>query len=215
MPGLRFTFRILARSPLLTLVVVLSLGLGIGANTAIFSLLYQVVLRSLPVEKPEELVILNSPGEFKGGRNSTNNAGGMDSIFSYRMFRELEKHAQGVTGIAGFRLFGANLAHRNQTVDGAVMVVSGQYFPALRVKPQIGRLISPDDDIHGGGRQVVVLSHGYWQNRLGGQSDVLNQPLRVNGQIFTIVGITPKGFTGTTFGDEPEVFVPLDRKSVV
>ena len=186
MADLRFAFRALSRSPLLSLVVVLSLGLGIGANTAIFSLLYQAVLRSLPVEKPEELVALSYPGEFKGGRSSSGNSGGMDSIFSYRMFRELERNAQGVTGVAGFRQFSANLAFRNRTIDGSVMVVSGRYFPILGVKPHMGRLIEPEDDVHGGGRPVVVLSHGYWQNRLGGASDVLNQPLRVNGNIFTI-----------------------------
>lgn len=104
MSRIRIALRSLAKAPLLSLVVILSLGLGIGANTAIFSLLHQVILRSLPVEKPEELVLVTSPGEFKGGRNSTNDAGAMDYIFSYRMFRELEKRAQGVTGVAAFRL---------------------------------------------------------------------------------------------------------------
>jgi predicted permease len=186
--------------------------LGIGANTAIFSLLYQAVLQSLPVERPEELVALSYPGEFKGGRSSSGNSGGMDSIFSYRMFRELERNAQGVTGIAGFRQFDANLAFRNQTIDGSVMVVSGKYFPILGVKPHIGRLIEAEDDAHGGGRPVAVLSNGYWQTRLGGTTDILNQPLRVNGNIFTIVGVTARGFTGTTFGDQPNVFVPLSFK---
>lgn len=208
MPDFRLAVRALARSPLLALVVVLSLALGIGANTAIFSFLHQVVLSSLPVQKPEELVVLNSSAEFKSGRSSTNNAGGMDAIFSYRMFRELEKHPQGVTGIAGFRTIGANLSFHGQTLDGAVMVVSGGYFPVLGVKPLVGRLIESDDDVHGNGRTVAVLSHGYWKNRLGGQ-EVLNQPLRVNGQVFTIVGVAPKGFTGTTLGDNPEIFVPL------
>src|ERR1035441_5730264 len=97
MSRIRFAIRSLAKAPLLRLVVVLSLGLGIGANTAIFSLMHQIILRSLPVEKPEELVLVTSPGEFKGGRNSTNDAGGMDYIFSYRRFRELDKRAEGVT----------------------------------------------------------------------------------------------------------------------
>src|ERR1035437_1101530 len=100
MARIRFALRSLAKAPLLSLVVVLSLGLGIGANTAIFSLLHQIVLRSLPVEKPEELVLLTSPGEFKGGRNSTGDAGGLENVFSYRMFRELEKRAQGRTSPA-------------------------------------------------------------------------------------------------------------------
>lgn len=88
MRRIRFAPRTLGRTPFLTLVVVLSLGLGIGANTAIFSLLYQMILRSLPVERPEELVLLNSPGEFKSGRSSTGNAGNMDSIFTHKSFTE-------------------------------------------------------------------------------------------------------------------------------
>jgi predicted permease len=212
---LRFALRVLGRTPLLTVVVILSLGLGIGANTAIFSFLHQVVLSSLPVERPQELVVLKSPGELKGGRSSTNNAGGMDSIFSYRTFRGLEKHSQGVAGIAGFRLVGANLSFRNQTVDGSAMLISGSYFPLLGVAPRMGRLLGEEDDVHGAGRPVVVLSHAYWQNRLGGQAEVLIQPLRVNGRIFTIVGVTPRGFVGTTFGEQPDVFVPLCFKPAV
>jgi putative ABC transport system permease protein len=214
MSDFRFALRILARSPLLTGVVILSLGLGVGANTAIFSFLHQIVLRSLPVEKPEELVMLTTPREFKTGRSSTDSAGGMDSVFSYRSFRGLEHQAQGVKGVAASRLLFANLAYRNQTVDGYALVVSGRYFELLGVKTWMGRPITPEDDVHGNGRPVVVLSHGYWQNRLGGQP-VMNQPLRVNGHVFTVVGVAPKGFTGTTLGDQPDVFVPLCFKPLM
>jgi hypothetical protein len=109
-------------------VVILSVGLGIGANTAIFSLLHQILLNSLPVERPEELVAVTSPGDFKGGRNSTNDSGGADFIFSYPMFRELEKHPQGLSGIAAFRSLGANLSFSKQTIAGGILVVSGGYF---------------------------------------------------------------------------------------
>ena len=100
MRRIRFAVRALSHTPLLTLVVVLSLGLGIGANTAIFSLLYQMVLRSLPVQEPERLVTLTSPPEFKFGRSSSGNAGGQDMIFSYRVFRALEKNPQGMQRLA-------------------------------------------------------------------------------------------------------------------
>ena len=209
MARIRFAIRSLAKAPLLSLVVVLSLGLGIGANTAIFSLLHQIILRSLPVEKPKELVLVTSSGEFKGGRNSTNDSGGMDYIFSYRMFRELEKRAEGVTGLAAFRSIGANLAFGKQTVPNEVLVVSGGYFPALGVKPLLGRTISPEDDVNGAGNAVTVLAYGYWHDRLGGETSVLNQPIRINGQVFTVVGVAPKGFTGTTPGDEPAAYVPV------
>lgn len=212
MNDLRFAFRILARTPLLSIIVVLSLGLGIGANTAIFSFLYQVILRALPVDKPDELVLLRTPGEFKAGTSSSNDAGGQDSIFSYRMFRGLEKESGAVEGVAGFRANGANLAFQQQTVDGRMVMVSGHYFPLLRVQPLLGRLLTPEDDVSGAGRPVAVLAHAYWQAHLGSRSEVLNQPIRVNGRLLTIIGIAPEGFTGTTLGQQPYVFVPLSLR---
>src|SRR5882672_172064 len=104
MARIRFAFRSLAKAPLLSLVVVLSLGLGIGVNTAIFSLLHQVVLSALPIPHPERLVLLTSPAEFKTGRTSDNESGGRDFIFNWRVFRELEKHQEAAT-VAGFRKF--------------------------------------------------------------------------------------------------------------
>src|SRR5690349_4132075 len=116
MGRIRYAVRSLAKAPLLSLVVILSLGLGIGANTAIFSLLRQIVLSSLPVQKPEELVLVTAPGEFKGGRSTANDSGDMDYIFSYPFFRELEKHSEGVAGLAAFRNLRGNLAFEHQTL---------------------------------------------------------------------------------------------------
>ena len=209
MGRIRFALRSLAKAPLLSLVVVLSLGLGIGANTAIFSLLNQVVLSALPVERPEELALITAPGEFKGGRSSTNSGGGMDYIFSYKVFRGLEKSHAGISGLAAFRDLGANIAFGKSTSPGSVSVVSGQYFPLLGIKPAMGRTILPEDDLESGGNPVAMVSYGYWTDKLGGQPGVLNQPIRVNGNTFTLVGVTPKGFTGTVLGNEPEAYVPL------
>lgn len=212
MARLRFALRSLSKSPLLCLVVVLSLGLGVGANTAIFSLLHQVVLSSLPVAHPEELAVLHSPGDVKNGRGSTNNAGDMDSVFNYHTLRELEKRPQGVAGIAGFRQIGANLAYGRQTVPGDLMLVSGEYFPLLGVQPLLGRILASDDDMDGAGNPVAVLGYGYWRDRLGGETSVLNQSIRVNAQVFTIVGVTPQGFNGLTYGDQPDIYVPISFK---
>ncbi|HJZ97854.1 MAG TPA: ABC transporter permease [Candidatus Solibacter sp.] len=211
MARVRFAVRSLMKAPMLSLVVILSLGLGIGANTAIFSLLHQVVLASLPVQHPEELVALHSPGELKGGRSSTTMAGGMNSIFSYPMFRALEKEHPGVSAIAAFRTINANVSFGKQTNSGQVLLVSGGYFPMLRVRPLIGRTLTADDDQPGGGNAAAVLSYGYWQDRLGGNS-VLNQAVRINGHAFTVVGIAPREFTGTTLGSEPDAYVPLSFK---
>src|SRR5258706_11913584 len=108
---IRYALRTLSKTPLVTTVVVLSLGLGIGSNTAIFSLLDQVILRSLPVERPEELMLLTLPGEIKSGSTSTANSGCQDSIFSYRIFRELEQHPEGLTTVAGVRGTSTNVAY--------------------------------------------------------------------------------------------------------
>ncbi len=92
------------------------------------------------------------------------------------------------------------------------MLVSGAYFPTLGVRPLFGRLISVEDDGHGRGNAVAALGYGYWKDRLGGRFEVLNQPIRVNGEAFTIVGVVPKGFTGTTLGSQPDLFLPLSFK---
>ncbi len=214
MARLRYAIRSLSKSPLLCLTVALSLGLGIGANTAIFSLLHQAILASLPVAHPEELALPTSRAD-KNGRVSTGDAGHADHVFSYPVFRALELHPEGIAGIAAFRKLSANLAFRGQTVHGDAMVVSGRYFSLLGVQPEIGRILTPADDVTGAGNPVAVLSYNYWSGPLGAQPDALNQPIRVNGQVFTIVGVAPRGFNGITFGDQPGVFVPLALKPLL
>ena len=215
MARIRFALRSLSKAPLLSLVVIVSLGLGIGANTAIFSMLHQVLLRSLPVARPEELVVIQSPGEFKNGSVACDQSGGNDYVFSYQALRELEKRPEGVVGVAGFRSLPVNLRFGQQTVNGNVLAVSGGYFSLLGVRPLAGRVLIPADD-QGGGNSVAVLGWGYWQERLGGQFNVLNQSLRINGHVFTIVGVAPRNFTGTTiFGSEPDAYVPITFKPVL
>lgn len=211
MKAIQLALRTLSRTPVLSLVVVLSLGLGIGANTAIFSILNQVLLKQLEIRKPHELAVVTTPADLKWGRNSTNNAGGQEAIFSYPMFRDLERNHAGLKALSAHRLLSANLAFQGRSVSGSVTVVSGQYFDLLGVQPLLGRLLSVRDDA-GAGEPVAVLGHGYWMDRLGGRTDIINQPLRLNGNTFTIVGVTPKGFRGTVFGSSPDVYVPLALK---
>jgi predicted permease len=188
--------------------------LGIGANTAIFSLLHQVLLSSLPVDKPEELALVTTPGAPKSGSVSNDASGDSDYVFSYPGFRELERQPRDLAEVAAFRDTGANLAYGNQTVAGSVMFVSGGYFHVLRVNALAGRTIAPEDD-RGAGNPVVELGYNYWQTKLGGQIGALNQPMRISGQMFTIVGLAPKGFHGTTLGSQPDVFVPLATKTLL
>jgi predicted permease len=214
MSNLKLAFRHLLKAPFVTSVAVLSLALGIGANAAIFSLFNQMLLRPLPVPAPRELVNLSAPGP-KPGSQSCNQSGNCQEVFSYPMFRDLQKAHAVFTDIAAHRLFGANLAYRNQTSNGEGVMVSGSYFPILGVRPAIGRLLSPEDDQKVGESLVVVLSHAYWTTRFNRDPNVLNDTLIVNGQHLTIVGVGPEGFDGTTLGARPQVFVPITLRGLM
>ncbi len=214
MPNLRLALRTLFKSPFVTLVAILSLALGIGANSAIFSLFDQMLLRPLPVPHADELVNFQSPGP-KPGSNSCSQAGSCDEIFSYPMFRDLEKAQTSFTGLAAHRNFGASLGYKGASLGGDGLLVSGSYFPVLGVNAAMGRLLTPDDDRTVGGHFVVVLSYDYWRNRFELNPNVLNETLIVNGQAMIIVGVAPRGFTGTTLGFHPDVFVPLTMRGLM
>jgi predicted permease len=211
MPNLKFAFRTLFKTPFVTIVAIVSLALGIGANAAIFSLFNQLLMKPLPVPEPMRLVNLAAPGPKPGSQNCSQ-AGDCETVFSYLMFRDLEKVQTPFTGIAAHLSFGANLSARGQTQDGEGMLVSGSYFPVLGLTPAIGRLLTPDDDRAPGESHVVVLGYTYWQNRFGADPAVLGQPLIVNGQTMTIVGVAPKGFDGTTLGVKPKVYAPITMR---
>ena len=212
MTNIRLALRMLAKTPLVTGVAVVSLALGIGANAAIFSLYSQLLLRPLPVVEPERLVNLEAPGS-KRGSVSCNGAGGCDEVFSYPMFRDLQREQTVFTDIAAHLGFGANVAYQGQTVNIQGMQVSGSYFPTLGLEPTVGRLFGPEVDQPIGGHPVVILSHEFWQSDLGGTREVLGDALIVNGQPLTIVGVAPAGFRGTTVQMLPKIFVPITMAS--
>ncbi len=211
MRHLRFALRNLLKTPVVSIVAILSLALGIGANTAIFSLFEQVLLRALPVSAPGELVNVTANGP-RGGSNSTNNAGGIQSIFSYPMYRDLEKGQTVFTGLAAHRSFGANLSYQGRTASAAGMFVSGSYFGVLGVKPAVGRLLGPDDDRTPGAHRLVVLDHSYWTEKFNRDAGVINQTMLVNGTLMTVIGVSAEGFKGTTMGMGPQVYAPLSMR---
>jgi predicted permease len=211
---IRFALRQLRRSPGFTTVAVASLALGIGANAAIFSLYEQTLLRSLPVHEPGALVNLASPGP-KGGSITCGQAGTCEEIFSYPMFRDLEAMQEPFTGLAAHRYFNANLAVGEQTVSGGGVFVSGSYFAVLGLRPALGRLLGPQDDQTVGGAPVAVVSHRFWENRMGSDPGVLGRTLVVNGQTLDIVGVAPPRFDGVTLGERPDVFVPITMRGAI
>src|SRR5215467_9218711 len=214
MRNLKLAFRTLFRAPFVTAVAIGSLALGIGATAGIFSVFHQVLLQSLAVADPSALVNLSAPGP-KPGFGSCGRAGDCEVVFSYAMFRDLQKVQTVFTDIAAHVGFGANFAYEAQTSSGEGLLVSGSYFPVLELRPALGRLLDSNDDTVVGESRVVVLSYNYWSSRFGLDPAILNKQLIVNGQSLTIVGVAPKGFDGTTIGMRPVVFVPVTLRSML
>jgi len=211
MLNLKFALRTLFKTPFVTVVAIISLALGIGANAAIFSLFNQLLLQPLAVPEAERLVNFSAPGP-KPGSSNCGQIGDCEEVFSYQMFRDLERVQTSFSGIAAHVTFGANLAARGQTENANGLLVSGSYFPVLGLKPAIGRLFGPEDDRAPGEPRVVVLSYAYWQRRFALDPGVVGQPLVVNGIAMTMVGVAPRGFDSTSIGVKPQVFAPISMR---
>jgi predicted permease len=214
MRSLKFAIRTLFGAPFVTAVAIVSLALGIGATAGIFSVFHQVLLQSLAVPDASQLVNLGAPGP-KPGFGSCGRAGDCEMVFSYAMFRDLQKIQAVFTDVAAHVSFGANLAYQTQTSSSEGLLVSGSYFPVLELQPALGRLLNSNDDKLVGESRVVVLSYNYWSSRFGLDPTILDQQVVVNGQSLTIVGVAPKGFDGTTIGIRPAVYVPITLRSLL
>jgi predicted permease len=207
---MRSAIRQLVRRPALSIVTTLMLALGIGATTAVFSLFHQILVQPLPVQEPERLVNLRSPGGLRWGPVRTGDA--LDDwqlTFSYPTYRELAAEQKVFTDIAGHYDFEANLTVGARTRSGRGTLVSGSYFNVLGLKPALGRLIGPQDEPAIGESAVVVLSNDYWRSQFGADPDIIHRTLTINGHSLEIVGVAPAGFAGTILGWRPQVFVPL------
>jgi predicted permease len=215
MRNLKLALRTLSRTPFVTAVAALSLGLGIGANAAIYSMFHRMLRADLDVREPNGLVNLQAPGPKPGGQ-SCSQAGSCEHVFSYPMFRDLEKSNQKVfTGIAAHRSMGANVGYERRAFAEGGLSVSGAYFSILGVQPALGRLLTRADDATIGAHPYVVLSHRFWQNRLGADPGVLDKTLMINGKALTIVGVAEEDFDGTVYGERPAFFIPLAQASTV
>jgi predicted permease len=223
---LRYALRGLARSPLFTSVALLSIALGIGANTAIFTLIDEVLLRSLPVKNPEQLVLFNGPRNHYGN----NSGGNMISFPMYEDFREsfvdpqpkLPRlslpFAKGAarpifSGLFARRTVAMNVGANGQTERVPGELVSGTYFQALGVGAAIGRVIVPDDDAVKGGGAVAVISYDYWRNRFGSDPQIVGRAITLNNYAFTVIGVSQAGFDGVDIGYVPSVRVPVMMKA--
>ncbi len=212
MTDLRYALRQLCKSPVFALVAVLTLALGIGANTAIFTLLDQAVIRSLPVSHSEELVRLRFTGDSPG---HTNAFGGDDQdFFSFPMYRDLrDKNHVFRDVIANDEKFvGVQWNDRSDVIEAEL--VSGNYFQALGVPAAAGRLLLPSDDL-ANSSPVLVLTFNEWKDRYGADPRVIGQTVRINAHPFTIVGVVSPKFHSIVAGERPTMFIPISAKNVI
>ncbi|MGO9260351.1 MAG: ABC transporter permease [Bryobacteraceae bacterium] len=203
-----YALRTFRRSPVFCAVAVLSLALGIGANTAIFTLIDQLILRLLPVRDPQRIVLLAGEGRHYGGNNGRN-------ALSYLMYQDLRDRNQVFSGMmCAYRTL-VTLGTEGQTEAVGGEIVSGNYFPLLGVRPALGRLFSADDDLHEGRHPYAVLTYAFWRSRLAGDPAILGRTLRINDYPLTVVGVAQPGFDGMEPGLPAQIFFPMAMASSV
>jgi len=201
MNDLKFAFRQLAKNPGFTAVAVFTLALGIGANTAIFSLVDAVLLKMLPVSNPGQLFAFNHAGGDRSGNG-----------FPYPVFERLRDHDQTFSDLFAFSTWPEatmTIHGQDEPLSGGVLLVSGEYYSGLGIRPWLGRLISADDNRVQGGHPVAVLSYGFWQRKFGADRSVIGQSLSLNGTPFTILGVTPPEFFGVRVGRSDAITIPI------
>jgi macrolide transport system ATP-binding/permease protein len=201
---LRYGARMLLKQPGFTLIAVITLALGLGANTAIFSLVDKVMIRKLPVDEPERVVVV-----------SATSSRGLSTAFTYPDFADYRDGNQVFEGLVCYTQRALTLNDGGQAERIQGLIVSGNYFTALRVQPTPGRGFLPEEDKTRGLRPVIVLSHGLWQRRFGADPALVGKTVNLNGYSFTVVGIAPPEFIGTIPGSAPDVYVPIMMQGLV
>src|SRR4051812_46083509 len=206
---IRFALRGLLRSPLFAIVAILSLALGIGANTAIFTLIDQILLRKLPVVRPDELVMLYQQGAHNGSNMGAR-------MHSYPIYQEYQKRAEPLAEVMCRRLAEASVSIDNQTERLDAEMVSGNYFSMLGVQPALGRVFSSreDDQVYMG-HPVVILSYDYWNRRFSRDPGAIGKKILVNNYPMTIVGVSAAGFSGLDPARWPQIRIPIQMKPAV
>ena len=202
---LRFALRTLRKAPVFTAIAVLSLAFGIGANTAVFTLTDQILLRLMPVKNPQELVQLAGRGNHQG-----NNRGG--NALSYPMYRDFLGREDVFNGVLCRYEMAMSISFDGRTERVSGELVSGNYFQVLGVAPAAGRLFTQQDNLTEGGHPVAVLGHGFWKARFAEDPGVIGKTMAVNGHNFTIVGVSQEGFDGVEQGVATQVYAPVMMK---
>jgi predicted permease len=201
----RFAVRLLRKTPLITSIALLSLALGIGANTAIFSLVDAVMLRMLPVQNPEQLarILFRSPVSSRPRQSATN-----------PIWEQVRDHEDVFSGVIAWSPQMFDLAEGGEVNNINGIYASGDYFTVLGVRPAAGRLMTASDDVRGC-RGVAVLGYGFWQSHYAGAESAVGSLIRLNGQAFPIIGVAQRGFFGTDIGDKLDVAIPICAEAVL
>ena len=199
MNDLRFAFRQLLKNPGFTTVAVLTLALGIGANTAIFSVVDKLQVRQLPVTDPNRLVLV-AQGQREGR---------LEFDFSYPLFRDFQRATPVFSHLAAILAEPVGLGTGGVTERQRALLVSGNYFAMLGMEPALGRTFAPDEGVAIDDAPVVVLSHGLWQRSFGADPLVIGRKVIINGRTFNVVGVAPREFIGTTRGSSPDLYLPI------
>jgi predicted permease len=196
---IRFGLRQLFKRPIFTALAIISMALGIGANTAIFSLVDTVLLRPLPVREPSKLIAVD--GTLPNGTDFT-----LQSFLNYKDYRERSRSFE---GLLAYRFVVASLSHNGVNERAWGFTVSGNYFDVLGVKPVLGRAFLPEEDQTPDSHPVVVLSNACWKKRFGGDPSIVGRTVSLNNRTFIIIGVAPEGFVGTEVAYAPEFWAPI------
>lgn len=211
---LRYALRQLRLRPGFALIAVLTLALGIGANTAIFSLLDQALLRSLPVRDPQQLVVLEGTGKAWQGHSSSY-GGDTAAYFSYPMYKDLRDKSNVFAGLIAIDHTQAGVSYHNSAMLAQAEIVSGNFFTTLGVEPLLGRVFTQQDDLQPNAVPVAVLSYTFWKNRFGGDASVVGQSFAINGHPFEIIGVAAPDFKSGIAGESSDLFVPMMMRGQV
>ena len=209
----RYALRQQRQNPGFTLTAIVTLALGIGANTAIFTLLDQALLRSLPVKDPAKLVLLRFTGTDRGHLND--DGSDPQDFFSYPMYRDLRDKNTVLEGLIAAKRAQTGVLWHNSPGLAQTELVSGNYFDVLGVHPAAGRLFMQADDVQPNANPIVALGFGYWQRRFGSDPRVIGQSILINGRPFTVVGVAPASFQSVQMGYVPDIFVPITMKRAI
>jgi len=209
---LRYALRTLWKNPAVSVVATVTLALGIGANSAVFSVFEQVILRLLPVANPEELELLEVAGKQAPGMAMADHR---HTVHSYPQYLDFRQRSKSMAGLIARMAAPVTLAHQGEGERAYGELISGNFFQVLGLRPHLGRLLGPEDDVREGGHPVLVLGYQYWQRRFGGREDVLGQSVRVNGRPMEVVGVAPKEFRGVLSTASPAVYMTLAMRKAM